>query len=74
MNRFDIEFWNGMNKAALKASKLVEKAKSIDEARNNVKDLLKRIEEYLSTHPEYTSLADFVKEAVREKLDSLGKK
>ena len=27
MNRFDIEFWNGMNKAALKASKLVEKAK-----------------------------------------------
>ena len=45
MNRFDIEFWNGMNKAALKASKLVEKAKSIDEARNNVKDLLKRIED-----------------------------
>ena len=34
-----------MNKAALKASKLVEKAKSIDEARNNVKDLLKRIED-----------------------------
>ena len=45
MNRFDIEFWNGMNKAALKASKLVEKAKSIDEARDNVKDLLKRIED-----------------------------
>ena len=45
MNRFDIEFWNGMNKAALKASKLVEKAKSIEEARNNVKDLLKRIED-----------------------------
>ena len=45
MNRFDIEFWNGMNKAALKASKLVEKAKSVDEARNNVKDLLKRIED-----------------------------
>ena len=45
MNRSDIEFWNGMNKAALKASKLVEKAKSIDEARNNVKDLLKRIED-----------------------------
>ena len=45
MNRFDIEFWNGMNKAALKASKLVEKAKSINEARNNVKDLLKRIED-----------------------------
>jgi Arc/MetJ-type ribon-helix-helix transcriptional regulator len=36
--------------------------------------LLERIEEYLSTHPEYTSLADFVKEAVREKLDSLDKK
>ena len=34
-----------MNKAALKASKLVEKAKSIDEARDNVKDLLKRIED-----------------------------
>ena len=33
MNRFDIEFWNGMNKAALKASKLVEKAKSVDEAK-----------------------------------------
>ncbi len=45
MNRFDIEFWNGMNKAALKASKLVEKAKSVEEARNNVKDLLKRIED-----------------------------
>ena len=45
MNRFDIEFWNGMNKAALKASKLVEKARSIEEARNNVKDLLKRIED-----------------------------
>ena len=45
MNRFDIEFWNGMKKAALKASKLVEKAKSIEEARNNVKDLLKRIED-----------------------------
>jgi ABC-type sugar transport system substrate-binding protein len=45
MNRFDIEFWNGMNKAALKASKLVEKAKSIEEARNSVKDLLKRIED-----------------------------
>ena len=45
MNRFDIEFWNGMNKAALKASKLVEKAKSIEEAKNNVKDLLKRIED-----------------------------
>ena len=34
-----------MNKAALKASKLVEKAKSVEEARNNVKDLLKRIED-----------------------------
>ena len=45
MNRFDIEFWNGMNKAALKASKLVEKAKSVEEARNNMKDLLKRIED-----------------------------
>ena len=45
MNRFDIEFWNGMNKAALKASKLVEKATSVEEARNNVKDLLKRIED-----------------------------
>ena len=45
MNKFDVEFWNGMNKAALKASKLVENAKSIDEARNNVKDLLKRIED-----------------------------
>ena len=45
MNRFDIEFWNGMNKAAMKASKLVEKAKSIEEARNNVKDLLKKIED-----------------------------
>ena len=45
MNRFDIEFWNGMNKSALKASKLVEKAKSVEEARNNVKDLLKRIED-----------------------------
>ena len=31
--------------AALKASKLVEKAKSVEEARNNVKDLLKRIED-----------------------------
>ena len=45
MNAFDREFWNGMNKAALKASKLVEKAKSVEEARNNVKDLLKRIED-----------------------------
>jgi ABC-type sugar transport system substrate-binding protein len=45
MNKFDVEFWNGMNKAALKASKLVEKAKSVEEARNNVKDLLKRIED-----------------------------
>ena len=45
MNRFDIEFWNGMTKAAMKASKLVEKAKSVEEARNNVKDLLKRIED-----------------------------
>jgi ABC-type sugar transport system substrate-binding protein len=45
MNRFDIEFWNGMNKAALKAAKLVEKAKSVEEARNNMKDLLKRIED-----------------------------
>ena len=45
MNRFDIEFWNGMNKAALKAAKLVEKAKSVEEARNNVKDLLKRVED-----------------------------
>ena len=45
MNRLDQEFWNGMNKAALKASKLVEKAKSVEEARNNVKDLLKRIED-----------------------------
>jgi ABC-type sugar transport system substrate-binding protein len=45
MNRFDIEFWNGMNKAALKAAKLVEKAKSVEEARNNVKDLQKRIED-----------------------------
>ena len=45
MNRLDQEFWNGMNKSALKASKLVEKAKSVEEARNNVKDLLKRIED-----------------------------
>ena len=34
-----------MNKAALKAAKLVEKAKSVEEARNNVKDLQKRIED-----------------------------
>ena len=57
MNRFDIEFWNGMNKAALKASKLVEKAKSVEEARNNVKDLLKRtedrIEEEIDTFLQY---------------------
>ena len=57
MNRFDIEFWNGMNKSALKASKLVEKAKSVEEARNNVKDLLKRtedrIEEEIDTFLQY---------------------
>ena len=41
----------------------------------SIPELLLKVKKIVEdTHPEYTSLADFVKEAVREKLDSLGKK
>jgi Arc/MetJ-type ribon-helix-helix transcriptional regulator len=36
--------------------------------------LLEQVERYRLKHPEYTSTADLVKAAVREKLESLSKK
>ena len=45
MNRFDIEFYNGLMKGIVKCARIVRKSANLEEAKDKIAGLLKKIQE-----------------------------